>query len=73
MRSRTTKQVRDRLEGLPESVPRLARDAYRTFRENPFHPSLQFKPIAARTPSLWSVRIGIHYRAMGIRDADSIL
>ena len=49
---------------LPESVRAQARIAYRLFQKNPYHPSLQFKTIA---PSIYSVRIGIHYRALGVR------
>lgn len=73
MRSRTTRQFRDLLEALPEPVQRQARDAYGTFREDPFHASLHFKSVSPRNPALWSVRIGIHYRAIGVRDANDIL
>ena len=73
MRSRTNKQFRDLLESLPESVQRQAQDAYRLLCENPFHPGLNFKSVGQRDPNHWSVRVGIHYRAIGIRDGDDIL
>jgi hypothetical protein len=73
VRSRTTRQFRELPKALPESVQRQARDAYQLFREDPFHPGLQFKSVSPRNPKVWSVRIGIHYRAIGIRDADAIL
>lgn len=47
---------------LPEAVRHQARIAYRLFQQNPHHPSLHFKPIA---PSIYSVRVGLHYRALG--------
>jgi hypothetical protein len=46
---------------LPVSVRTLARKNYRLWRQNPRHPSLQFKKTAE---DAWSVRIGDHYRAM---------
>ena len=73
MRSRTTRDFRDLLASLSESVQRQAHDAYELFRLNPFHPGLNFKPVSQHSPGVWSVRIGIHYRAIGIRDGDDIL
>lgn len=40
-------------------------------RSNPQHPSLQFKRISQTQP-VYSVRIGIGYRALGLRDADHV-
>ena len=42
------------------------------FREDPFHPSLQFKRLGTARP-VWSVRISIDYRALGARDGDVIV
>ena len=47
---------------LPEGVRRLARKTYRLWEAEPFHPSLHFKKVGTEN---WSVRVGIHYRAMG--------
>ena len=55
---------------LPAHAQALAIKNYRLWREDPWHPSLQFKDIGS---SLWSVRIGIDYRAVGIRDGDVIV
>jgi hypothetical protein len=38
---------------------------------DPFHPSLHFKPVSARQP-IFSVRIGIGYRALALRDGDHV-
>lgn len=73
MKSRTTRRFRELLAALPEPVQRQAQDAYRLFRENPSHPSLRFKPISPRDPTIYSVRVGLRYRAIGIRDDDGIL
>jgi len=48
--------------GLPESVRVAARKAYRLWQEEPFHPSLHFKKVGG---GKWSVRAGLHYRAVG--------
>jgi hypothetical protein len=48
--------------GLPESVRATARKAYGLWQEEPFHPSLHFKKVGG---GKWSVRVGLHYRAVG--------
>ena len=40
--------------------------AYQLLRQDPKHPSLHFKKIDV----LWSVRIGLHYRALGAEIED---
>ncbi|MGR8979212.1 MAG: ParE family toxin-like protein [Gammaproteobacteria bacterium] len=47
---------------LPSEIRELADKNYELLKENPRHPSLQLK----RIEELWSVRIGHHYRAIGI-------
>ena len=73
MRSKTTRRFRDLLAALPEPVQRQAQEAYRQFRNNPSHPSLRFKRISPRDPTIYSVRVGLRYRAIGIREDDSII
>lgn len=73
MKSRTTQRFRDRLAALPEPVQRQAQEAYRLFQTDPSHPSRRFKPISPSDPALHSVRVGLRYRAIGIRDADAEL
>ena len=71
MISRLDPDFRKAFAQLPEAVRAQARTAYRLFQQNPYHPSLQFKAIA---PSVYSVRIGIHCRALGtrVREAEII-
>ena len=59
------------LEALPPDARRQAIAAYRLFLRDPFHNSLQFKRIGKRR-EIWSARVGIHYRAVGIRNNDQI-
>lgn len=51
---------------LPEHVRSLADRNYALLREDPRHPSLHLKKIGRH----WSVRIGIHYRALGVAAPD---
>ncbi len=69
MRSRTTAGFRKALANLPAAVQEQARDAYRKFRTNPWHPSLRFKQVHATLP-IYSARVGLHYRAVGERHDD---
>lgn len=72
MRSRTTRRFRDAFSRLPEPVKERAREAYRRFAENPGHPGLRFKRVHAREP-IYSVRVSKNYRAVGIREDDTVI
>ena len=67
MISRTTKRFWRCFDALPAHVQRSAVRAYLRWREDPLHPSLHFKCISNKHAA-YSVRIGIHYRALGYRD-----
>jgi hypothetical protein len=71
VRSNTTPAFWEALGRLPQDVQAQARGAYQLFKANPAHPSLHFKPLNLRQP-IWSVRIGIGYRALAHRDADKV-
>jgi hypothetical protein len=53
---------------LPAEIRELADKNYALLKENPRHPSLQLK----RIEELCSVRVGQHYRAIGIDATDGI-
>jgi len=72
VRSKTTQQFRELLDTLPQEAQQQAREAYRLFQANPHHPSLHFKAVNSKHP-LFSVRIGIHYRALAYRKHDYLL
>jgi len=54
---------------LPDEVQRLATANYELLKKDPRHPSLHFKKI----DNFWSVRIGIHYRAIAIEEHADIV
>ena len=57
---RTTSRFRSCLAQLTEPVQRNARRNFELLKENPSHPSLQFKKVG----KLWSARIGLNHRAL---------
>ena len=67
MKSSTTPDFWRTFAALPPQVKARAKVAYRLWRDNPRHPSLQFK----KTGSVWSVRIGGGYRALSLLEADT--
>ncbi|PIV36037.1 MAG: hypothetical protein COS34_02000 [Lysobacterales bacterium CG02_land_8_20_14_3_00_62_12] len=57
-------------EALPPNVQTLARKNFVLLRQDLAHPSLQFKSV--NHGRFRSVRIGIHYRALGIPVAEGV-
>jgi hypothetical protein len=72
MISETTAAFRQQMRRLPKDVRELARLVYRHWLANPRHPSLRFKRIHSRDP-IYSVRIGIHWRAICIVEEDTAI
>lgn len=72
MISRITERFRKAFAELPADVQEQARQAYRLFIENPHHPGLHFKSIHPTRP-IYSVRVGLNYRAVGVREGDEII
>jgi hypothetical protein len=69
LKSRRTAPFRKAFDALPEPVREQARLAYRRFQENPNHPGLRFKRVHSSDP-VYSVRVGIGYRAVGVLEDD---
>jgi hypothetical protein len=65
--SRTARSFRAAFAELPQEIQDQARRAYRLFRADPSHPSLRFKKVSG-TEDIYSVRIGLGYRALGLLD-----
>jgi len=42
------------------------------WQENPYHPSLQFKQIHPNKP-IFSVRVGIGWRAVGVKQEETMI
>jgi len=57
---------------LPARIQRLARKNHKLWKGNPAHPSLQFKPVGTRMP-VYSIRVGIGWRALGLKVDDVIV
>lgn len=72
MISRTTRQFWAQYEALPTEVQELATKAYQQWMANPWHPGLQFKQVDS-AESIYSVRIGRGYRALGIRSGETVI
>lgn len=53
---------------LPNDIQELADRCYDLLKQNSRYPSLHFKKVG----QFWSVRIGIHYRALAVEDDGEI-
>ena len=71
MTSSVTREFRQQLARLPVTVQQQAARAYALWRSDPSHPGLQFKRVSQRQP-IYSVRVGLGYRAVGLREADHL-
>jgi hypothetical protein len=69
--SRATPRFWASYRELPVEVREAARKAYRLFRDDAQHPSLQFKKIHVREP-VYSVRVTLGYRALGLLEGDEV-
>ena len=54
---------------LPEATQTVARKNFELLKDNPSRPSLHFKKIG----KLWSVRAGIHYRALAAEEGGDFI
>lgn len=72
MISVTTAQFRKTFANLSENTKETARKAYKLWKENPKHPGLQFKQIHTSQP-IYSVRIGLAYRAIGVKEDNTMI
>ncbi|MEH2094955.1 hypothetical protein [Nostoc sp.] len=54
---------------LPIDIQELANRCYQFLQEDPKHPSLHFKKVG----QFWSVRIGIHYGALAVKEDDNFV
>ena len=72
MTSEITDSFRQDYGKLPEEVRSRVKNAYRQWLANPRHPSLQYKKIHASQP-IWSVRVGLHYRVVGVVHDEKML
>ena len=72
MLSHTTERFRKAYQKLPEDVKKQAKKAYQLWSKDPLHPSLHFKQVHSTEP-IYSVRIGLKWRALGIRQGNDLI
>ncbi len=73
MNSHTTHQFRELFAALPKQIQQQARSAYSIFLQDPSHPGLRFKKVDAGPPLVYSVRVGVAYRALGTVTGDTAI
>ena len=66
---RTTLQFWNRFDRLPDLVQSLARKNFQLLKQNPAHPSLQFKKVGR----FWSARVGSNHRALAVQDGANLI
>jgi mRNA-degrading endonuclease RelE of RelBE toxin-antitoxin system len=69
MKSSRTQNFRQQFQQLPSRIQETAKKNYQIWKQNPFHPSLEFKIVKPKE-NIWSVRIGIGSRALGVMRTD---
>ena len=69
MRHRASRRFWACYNALPTELQRLADRCYEVLRQDPHHPSLHFKKVGR----FWSVRVGLHYRALAVEDGQDMV
>ena len=72
MISRTTDSFWKCYNNLPLKIKKQARKAYGLFIKDPYIPGLNFKRVHSARP-IFSARINVNYRALGILDENKII
>jgi hypothetical protein len=72
MNSVTTEKFRNAYGNLPEHIQARARKAYTAWKKDSNHPALQFKQIHTIKP-IYSIRITLSYRAIGIKENNTMI
>ena len=72
MRSRASARFWRLYSALPNNTRQQADKAYRLWLAKPSHPSLQFKRVHG-TRQIYSVRISLDWRALGVVEDDTIV
>ena len=70
MRHFTSAKFWQCFNALPDDIQKVARRNYELLKQNPSHPSLQFKPV--KNGAFRSVRVSAGYRALGLPVPDGV-
>ena len=72
MKSVTTDRFRNAFAKLPKNIQEKARESYQLWKQNNNYPGLHFKQVHNQK-HIYSVRVGLSYRALGIIQKDTII
>ncbi len=72
MKHRTLARFWKHYAGLPKEAQELADKNFALLKSDPHHPSLHLKKVDT-VRGLWSVRVGLQYRALGVEKPDGIV
>jgi hypothetical protein len=72
LKSHLTDKFLECYQRLPNHIKRSARRSYKIWQNHPNHPGLQFKEVGKKH-DVYSVRVGIGWRALGVKDQDAII
>lgn len=62
MKHKTASSFWEKYNKLPLDIQTLADKNFQLLKDNPSHPSLQFKKVG----KVWSARVGLYYRAVSV-------
>ena len=68
MKHRATPDFWYHYRELPVEIQELADRCYEKLKQDSYYPSLHFK----KAGEFWSVRVGIHYRALALEEGNDI-
>ena len=68
MKHRATPDFWHHYRQLPTDIQSLSDRCYDLLKQDPYYPSLHFK----KAGQFWSVRIGIHYRALAVQEENQV-
>jgi hypothetical protein len=71
VKSEVTPDFRICFRLLPNRIKQVARKNYQIWKANPRHPGVDFKRVGKKSP-VYSIRVGIGWRALGLRNRDTI-
>ena len=71
MKSNISDAFRGLYAQLPGRIRKLAQRSYQLWREDMRHPGLNFKCVN-RSQNIYAIRVGLHWRALGLLDNDTI-
>jgi hypothetical protein len=72
MISVTTEKFRICFSKLPKNIQLLAQKNYKIWMKDNYHPSVKFKQVHQIKP-IFSARVGLAYRAIGVKQDETII